>query len=253
MLRLRALRALGAMDAGSLLADPLLRWMALLPLAIALAVRLALPLVLPKLGALAALDLAWLQPLLAGYVVVTLAPLLAGAVVGLLLLDQRDDRTLLALRVTPLPLGVYIAYRLMAPTLVAFAVTLVAITVAGGLGLTPLAALLATLASTPLAPLAALALAAFARNKLQGLALIKAASVLLAAPLAGLFLPPAGRAALLLLPTTLAAQAVWALQASASAWPFIAGSWLLGATLVTLLLWRLRATLERGGCVLLAS
>jgi fluoroquinolone transport system permease protein len=245
MLRLRSLRALSTLDAQGLLADPMLRWMAVLPLAVALAVRLALPPLFVQLEALAGVELTWLQGPLGGYAVVAFAPLLAGAVVGLLLLDQRDERTLLALRVTPLPLGAYIAYKLAAPTLVALAVSLAAIAVAGGLGLAPAGALLAALGAAPLGPLAALALAAFARNKLQGLALIKAASALLVAPLAGLLLPPAAQAALLLLPTSWAARTVWALQAGAPAWPWAAGAWLLGAALAALLLWRLRASLER--------
>jgi fluoroquinolone transport system permease protein len=244
MLGRRTLRALGAIDAGSLWADPLLRWMAALPLGVALAVRAVLPLALAKVGELAGVELAWLQPLLAGYVVVALAPLLAGSVVGFLLLDQRDDRTLLALRVTPLPLSAYLAYRLAMPTAAALAATLAAIAVAGGLGLTAGAALLAALAAAPLAPLAALALAAFARNKVQGLALMKAASVLLMAPLAGLFLPPLWRAPLQLLPTYQVARAVWALQGGAGPWGALLASWLLGGLLAALLLLRLRRSLE---------
>ncbi len=192
------------------------------------------------------MELAWLQPLLAGYVVVALAPLLAGAVVGFLLLDQRDDRTLLALRVTPLPLGAYLAYRLAAPTVAALAATLAAVAVAGGLGRTPGSALLAALASAPLAPLAALSLAAFARNKVQGLALMKAASVLLMAPLAALFLPPLWRAPLQLLPTYQVARAVWAMQSGAGPWAPQLARLALGGLLVTLLLLRLRRALESG-------
>jgi fluoroquinolone transport system permease protein len=244
MTNIRSLRALGAMDADSLLADPLLRWMAVLPLAIALAVRFILPLASVKVGELAGVDLAWLEPLLAAYAVAGMAPLLAGTVVGLLLLDQRDDRTLLALRVTPLPLWAYLAYRLAAPTVVAAAITLAAFAVAGGLGLTVGGVLLAALAATPLAPVSALALAALARNKVEGLALMKAASVLLAAPLAGLFLPPAGQAALTILPTTLVARAVWAIQAGESPWSSIAAGWVLCALLAALLLWRLRRSLS---------
>lgn len=246
MLSLRTFRALGALDLAGTLADPLLRWMAAVPLAVALAVRFVLPLVLVRLGELAGVELTWLHPYVAGYVVVALAPLLAGAVVGFLLLDQRDDRTLLALRVTPVPLSTYIAYRLAAPVAAALPITLAVVAIAGGLGLTPARALLAALAAAPLAPLTALALAALARNKLQGLALLKAASALLAAPLAALVLPPAWRLPLLALPTSLIAEVVWALQAGAFPWSLIAGAWALGAGLGALLLWRLRRALEGG-------
>lgn len=240
------LRALGAMDGESLLADPLLRWMAALPLAVALAVRLAMPLVLLRVGELLGADLGWLLAPLTGYVVVGMAPLLAGATVGFLLLDQRDDHTLLALRVTPLPLAAYIAYRLAMPAAVAVLTTLAALAVAGGAGLTARGVLLAALAAAPLAPVAALALAALARNKLQGLALMKAASVVLAAPLASLFLGERWQAPLFALPTYQLARAVWALQAGEPAWLWVGGSWAVSAALALLLYLRLRSALGAG-------
>jgi fluoroquinolone transport system permease protein len=246
MVRLQTLRALSAIDTGSVLADPMLRWLAVVPLMVALAIRGLLPTVAARVGALAGVDLGWIVAPLSGYAVVGIAPLIAGAVVGFLLLDQRDDRTLLALQVTPLPMGVYLAYRLAAPTAVAFLVTLAAIATAGGQGLGPGAAVLAALAAAPLAPLAALALAAFARNKVQGAALMKAASLVLMAPLAGLFLDPVWGLTLGILPTYWVAHATWALQGGASAWGFIAGGWVLSTLLSAALLWRLRATLTNG-------
>ncbi len=244
MRTLRTLRALGALDAGSLVADPLLRWMAAIPLIVALAVRGLLPLVLARVGALAGLDLGWLLAPLSAYAVVGIAPLVAGSVVGFLLLDQRDDRTLLALRVTPLPLGAYIAYRLAAPTAAAFLVTLAALAVAGGLGLGPAAALQAALAAAPLAPLAAVALPALARNKVEGAALMKASSLALVAPLAALALGPGWGLALAALPTTWVARAVWALQAGEPAWPQIGAGWALSGLLLAALLVLLRGALR---------
>lgn len=243
MLQIRTLQALGRIDLGSLQADPLLRWMAAIPLMVALAIRNLLPLVIAQLSELAGLDLGWLQAPLSGYTVVTLAPLIAGAVVGFLLLDQRDDRTLLALRVTPLPLGTYIAYRLAVPALAGLLVTLAAVAVAGGQGLGA-GAFVAAVAAAPLAPLSALSLAAFARNKVEGLALMKAASVPLIAPLASLMLPPAWSYALAILPTYWIARATWALQAGEAAWPFLAGGWALSTGLIALLLLRLRRALS---------
>lgn len=244
MLALRTFRALGAIDTGSVVADPMLRWMAVIPLMVALAVRGLLPLAVARVGELAGVDLSWLVAPMSAYTVVGIAPLIAGSVVGFLLLDQRDDRTLLALRVTPLPLGAYVAYRLAAPTAAAFLVTLAALALAGGLGLGPGAAALAALASAPLAPLAAVALAAFARNKVEGMALMKAASLVLMAPLAAIFLGPGWALALAALPTTWVARAVWALQGGAAAWPHIAGAWALSALLVAALLWRLQRSLQ---------
>lgn len=246
MLRLRTYRALGAIDTGSVLADPLLRWMMVIPLMVALAVRGLLPLVAVRVSALAGVDLGWLVAPLSGYTVAGIAPLVAGSVVGFLLLDQRDDRTLLALRVTPLPLGAYLMYRLAAPTAAAFVTTLAALVVAGGMGLRAGPAILVALAAAPLAPVTALALASFARNKVQGVALMKAASLVLMAPLASLFLGPGWGLALAALPTYWVARAVWSLQAGSGALIWIAGAWAISAALSALLGWRLRRSLATG-------
>jgi fluoroquinolone transport system permease protein len=239
MVTLRTFRALGRIDIGSVLTDPMLRGLALVPLMAALAIRLLLPAVAARVGALAGVDLGWLVAPLSGYAVVGIAPLIAGSVVGFLLLDQRDDRTLLALRVTPMPFGLYLAYRLAAPSLVAVVAILAAVAVAGGLGLGPTEALLAALASAPLAPVAALALVAFARNKVQGAALMKAASILLMAPLASFFLPAGWGLALSALPTYWVARSTWALQSGEAAWPFMLGAWAVSGVVAALLLLRL--------------
>lgn len=52
------------------------------------------------------------------------APDLVGMVIGFLLLDERDTQTLDALRVTPLSMRRYLAYRISAPLLIAKVTTL---------------------------------------------------------------------------------------------------------------------------------
>jgi fluoroquinolone transport system permease protein len=237
-------RALGAIDAGSISGDPLLRWMIAIPLVVAFAMRLLLPSVLVRLGDLTRVELGWMLAPFSGYVVVAFGPLIVGTVVGFLLLDQRDDRTLLAMRVTPLPLAAYLAYQLALPTLVSIPVTLAAVLVAGGLGLGPGGALLAALSGAPLAPLTAIALVALARNKLEGMALMKMASLVLGAPLASLFVPPVWDLALGVIPPFWVAHAVWALQQGENPIGFVLGAWALPAALIVLLLWRLRRVLE---------
>ncbi|MFV9507822.1 MAG: hypothetical protein AB4911_25010 [Oscillochloridaceae bacterium umkhey_bin13] len=244
MSTLRIFRTLSLLDSVNMLADPLLRWLLLVPIMVALAVRGLLPLVLVQLERLTETSLVWLFEPVAGYAVVGIAPLIVGAVVGFLLLDQRDERTLPALRVTPLLLAGYLAYRLAVPTLMAVLATLIAIGVAGGLRLDPGGAILATLAAAPLAPTTALALSALARNKLVGMALFKATSVLLAAPLASLFLAPGWALALSPLPTFWLAQTVWALQAGQPALALIGATWASSGLLMGLLAWRLQHSLH---------
>jgi fluoroquinolone transport system permease protein len=232
-----SLRALAAIDLQSTLGDPMLRWLAILPVGIALLVRFGLPLVLAQLSALLGADLGWLMPPLSAYINAALAPSMAGAVVGFLLLDQRDDRTLLALRVTPLPAGVLIGYRLALPLIVATLVAWAALLIAGSVG-RPQLALACALAAAPLAPLSALALATLARNKVEGFALAKMASAFLIAPLALFFVPEPWRPALFLLPTTWGASAIWTLQGGAYPPLLLLGAWLVPGALVAALVWR---------------
>lgn len=241
---LRALGRLGPLDLRNLGRDPLLRWMALLPLLVALPARIVLPPVLSRAGEALAVDLSAYYPVLLGYALVLLAPVMSGVVVGFLLLDQRDDGTLAALRVTPLPLDGYLAYRLVAPMLLSVAMTPVVLPLAGVAVLGPGEMLLAGLAAAPVAPLAALALPAFAENKVQGLALMKASSVVLIAPIATLFAPDAVKLALAVLPTYWPGQVYWTLlRGGGGAWLYLLGSYAVNALLTVLLLRRLRRTL----------
>lgn len=188
MNRLAAVRALGPIDLRSYWRDPMLRWFMFLPLIFALALRfLARPL-LGQLSIWLDADLAWAQTPLVGYVLLVMAPAITGMVIGFLLLDHRDEGTLAALGVSPLTFDGYLAYRLTAPMVIAFATTLLMFPVAG-VSVSPVVAVVSAVAAAPTAPLFALFLAAFARNKVQGFALMKAAGVVFWPPLAGVFVP----------------------------------------------------------------
>ncbi|HEU4326355.1 MAG TPA: hypothetical protein VFS21_24655 [Roseiflexaceae bacterium] len=210
---LAALRALGAADAAGVGRDPLLRVMVLLPLGVALAARWLLPAPLARAGALLGVDLLPFYAPVISYALLLLAPSVCGMVVGFLLLDQRDDRTLLALRVTPLPPAAYLAYRLGAPTLLSLLMTAVALPLSGTAGVGPGGVLLAALAAAPLAPLGALFLAVFAANKVQGFALQKALGVLVVAPLAGALAPLPWGLLAGLAPSLWPAALLWEMQA----------------------------------------
>src|SRR5262245_36127799 len=107
MINLKTLRALSAVDALSVSRDTLLRGMAFVPLGLAAAARWLFPPAVVQLGALLHIDLQRLYPQLMSYALLLLAPAICGMVIGFILLDQRDDRTLTALQVTPLPLTSY--------------------------------------------------------------------------------------------------------------------------------------------------
>jgi len=205
------LRSLGPVDVRSVGRDAMLRWMTLLPFVVAAAMRWLLPPIVAYVDGLIPLDLAAVYPALMGYLFLLLVPYFWGVVVGFLLLDQRDDGTLMALQVTPLPLNSYLVYRLAMPMLLSAVTTVAAFPLTGlaQLGLGPL--VLLALSAAPHAPLFALSLAALAQNKVQGLALMKASGVVLLPPLAAIFLPAACHWPLALFPTYWPAGLYWAL------------------------------------------
>ncbi|MEP7272646.1 MAG: ABC transporter permease, partial [Acidobacteriota bacterium] len=128
---LRLVKSLGSIDLMSVRRDPLLRWIVVMPLLIALVWRFFLPVIIGRLGEALRLGFGDFYQAIGGYALLLIAPALCGMVVGFLLLDERDDRTLLALRVTPLPLSNYLAWRLSLPMLLSVVVTLAAFPLAG--------------------------------------------------------------------------------------------------------------------------
>jgi fluoroquinolone transport system permease protein len=116
------------------------------------------------------------------------APGIVGMVVGFLLLDEQDAHTLTALRVTPLSMRRYLAYRVTVPLLVATASTLAGYRL---IGVTPLAlgSLFAiSVVGALSAPLLALVLATAAPNKVAGFAIVKVLNGLNLLPIAAFFL-----------------------------------------------------------------
>lgn len=177
--------------------DPLMAGIIIAPLAIALVFRFALPdphimaagltsYLGVELGA--AVSLA--APLLLMSVLLAIAPGLVGAIYGLLLVNERDEQTLMAIRVMPVSFAGYIAARLFIPLVFSVGMTIIAYPLAG---LAPLpmgmVALLAVTNGTS-APVVALAMAAFARNKMAALAVMRVANSVLALPVLAYFAAP---------------------------------------------------------------
>jgi len=244
--RLGALRALGPIDGHSIARDSMLRWMLVAPFVMALAIRWMLPPLLAQAAAWTGIDMAAYFAPLMGYMVLLIVPYFWGAVIGFLLLDQRDEQTLTALQVTPLSLRSYLTYRLLAPALLATLTTLLVMPITGLFALAWWAYPLLALSAAPMAPLAALALAALAQNKVQGLALMKAAGVVLTPPLVAYFLPALWQFPFMLAPTWWLAQTLWRLQAAAPGWWWtLAGGLIYQALLLAWLVRRFDAAMHR--------
>ena len=187
-MRTGAFGVLAAADRRLVWRDPLLKWVLLLPLGLALLLRMLIPQVHEALLKATGFDMTPYYPLVIGGYLMT-APGIVGMVIGFLLLDERDARTLTALRVTPLSIRRYLAYRVSVPLLVATATTLL------GYGLIkisplPFGQLLGISVVAGLsAPLIALVMATAAPNKVAGLAVVKVLNGVNLLPIAAYFVP----------------------------------------------------------------
>ncbi|WP_406657510.1 hypothetical protein V7O62_02850 [Methanolobus sp. ZRKC2] len=130
-----------------------------------------------------------LYPLMVAFFALFNGALLVGAIFGFILLDEKDDNTIKAMLVTPVPLNQYLGYRVAVPALMGF---LIITAMAGfiGLALLPMWQMLLIIAGASLtAPIVALFFATFAENKVQGFALSKAGGIAGWTILLGWFLP----------------------------------------------------------------
>jgi fluoroquinolone transport system permease protein len=182
---MHALRALAATDARNIRRDTLLRFLLLYPWVLGLLLRWLVPFATERLAG--QVDLVPHYNLIIAYFGILVTPQLSGLLIGFLLLDERDDRTLSALQVTPLSMNTYVGYRLALPVLVSIASTYLVLWLmnVGTISyekLLPIA-LLAALE----APIFGLMLVAVAKNKVQGLALMKAMGIFSLAPIAAWF------------------------------------------------------------------
>ncbi len=219
---IQALKTLGPIDAKNVRRDSLLRWMVFLPLFVGVVVRLAAPVLTQRRVAQFQFDLTPYYDLLLAMLLM-MTPVMFGSLIGFLLLDQRDDQTLVALQVTPLSLNGYLAYRIAVPIVLSVLIGMIVIPLTGLMPVDPFSLFLVSLAAAPLAPILALFFAAFAQNKVQGFALMKGMGVLLLPPLIAYFVHADWQLVFGLAPTYWPAKLLWSLQASEpSAWIYFA-------------------------------
>jgi fluoroquinolone transport system permease protein len=169
-------RTLVEADSRMLWRDPLLGWVLALPIGLAFLLRPLIPRVQEALLAGAGFDLTPYYPLVMGGFLMT-APGMVGMVIGFLLLDERDARTLTALRTTPLSMREYLVYRV----------------VVGSLS----------------APLLALILALAAPNKVAGFAVVKVLNTVNLLPIVAYFVPRPVQYVAGIFPTYWPMRALW--------------------------------------------
>lgn len=208
-------RALIYADSRLLWRDPLLGWILALPIGLALLLRPLIPRVQEALLSAAGFDLAPYHSLVMGGYLMT-APGMVGMVIGFLFLDERDARTLSALRTTPLSMRQYLAYRVALPLLLGTASTLIGYPLTG---LTPLA--LSSLLPIAIvagfsAPILALVLAIAAPNKVAGFAVVKVMNAVNLFPVVAYLVPRPLQFVAGVFPTYWPMRALWSAAAGES-------------------------------------
>lgn len=122
-------------------------------------------------------------------VALLLPAFLVGWVAGFLLIEDRDDGPLLAVDVTPVGKGGFLAYRLVVTAALTAAITLMAVQLLlPTVGLWLKLLILVTIPAD--AALSAIILLALARNKVEGLALTKLTNLAAIVPLAAIIPSP---------------------------------------------------------------
>ncbi len=228
---LTAYRVFGPVDVKNIRREDLLMWMGGLMGLIVVIMRYGVPAVSGLLETRLGFDLTPYYDLLMSFYLF-IPGMMAGTVIGFLLLDERDEHTLTALLVTPLPIGAYLVYRFTLPLILGFAVTCVTYPL---VGLAPISAVdlivVAGLASFG-GPFAALFLAVLAENKITGLALTKVWQGIGMIPLLAYFVGSDWQLLAGIVPTYWSMKVVWLAAAGEPyAWHAVVG---LGVNLAVL-------------------
>jgi fluoroquinolone transport system permease protein len=160
---------------------------------------------------------------------------------GLMVLDERDDRTLMALQVTPVSLIAYALYRIGVATTIAAGYVVACLLLSGLMppSLLPPAVPIAATGGL-FGTVIALLLAAFAGNKLEGLALMKAFGILMLVPLAAYFVEADWQVLLGIFPSYWPAKAFWVAGEGGAFWPYVLAGTVYNLLLAALLLLRFR-------------
>lgn len=219
----RAWRAFGRNDLRGAYRDPLLVMIVFAPVIWTSAVALLTPRVTEMLAEKQGFDLVPYYPvILTGFLLLT-SIIIAGALAAFLVLDEVDAGTLTALRVTPVNLSVFFAYR---------AVTVVAVTTVYVVATLSLSGILQPGMTGALIPIGLLSglsavvtlllIVAVAGNKIQGLAAVRGLGMLVAGlPCLPWFIDSAWNLAFGVLPPYWAAKAFWVAGEHGTWWPYL--------------------------------
>lgn len=221
--RFRGLTALTLSDLRNLRRDPIAIFMLVYAVVVSFVGRWLLPWGFDR--AAPWIDLEPYTLPIVSFLALQAGPLLLGAVLGLMLLDERDDRSLLALRCTPISMAQYGVVRGFVPVIVSVCLCFAGVYYVGLVDGPPLQIALVSGLAALEAPIVGLLLATFAGNKVEGLALMKGMSLLMFPPAVAWFFDAPVRYAFGIIPTLWPAEAFWRACGHGGApwWPLAVG------------------------------
>lgn len=184
-------------------------------------------------------ELASYYPMLMGFFVVFMAALFAGMVMGFVLLEEKDDSTIKAMLVTPMPMPYYIAYRIAFPAVLTLFLVVVEMLIVGLAQVDLWQLVLIGFGSATIAPIVALFFATFAQNKVQGFALTKFTGLAGVIIMAAWFIEPPLQWLFGLFPPYLIVKAYWmALDGIGWWWAILLLGVVLNSLIIAALAWR---------------
>ncbi|EFG73677.1 hypothetical protein HMPREF0591_6412 [Mycobacterium parascrofulaceum ATCC BAA-614] len=239
----RALVALGRNDIRGTYRDPLLVMVVVAPVIWTSAVAVLTPRVTAMLAHRNGFDLVGYYPLILTAFLLLTSIIIVGALAAFLVLDEVDAGTLTALRVTPVSMSTFFAYR-AATVLGVTAVYVIATMSFSGLlrsGLLPDLIPIGLLAGLS-AVVTLLLIVDMAGNKIQGLAVVRALGMLIAGlPCVPWFIHSNWNVAFGVLPPYWAAKAFWVADGNGAWWPYLIGGVVYNLAIAWALFSRFRA------------
>lgn len=222
---LRALAVFGRNDIRGTYRDPLLVMIVVAPVIWTLGVAVLTSRFTMMLAERYDFDLVPYYPLVLTAFLLLTSIIIVGGLASFLVLDEVDAGTLTALRVTPVPLSTFFAYRATTVMVVTTAYVVATMTCSGILepGLVPALVPIGLLAGLS-AVVTLLLIVAVAHNKIQGLAMVRGLGMLIAGlPCLPWFIHSGWNLAFGVLPPYWPAKAFWEATAHGSWWPYVLG------------------------------
>lgn len=230
---MRYLTAFGLNDLKNIRRESLLWFLLLMPWVIVIMLRLLIPGIGNWLEATYGITLEQYYPLILSFFIILEIPLIFGLVFGFLILDEKDDRVLIAMQVTPVTVGGYAFYRFLTTVLLCMFYLLAALNLTGLIALPEFYLLLLVAFMGGLfAVFIILLLISTADNKVEGLALMKAMGIIMMGPLAAYFMESKWQLLFGILPSYWPAKSFWLITGGENPWAYILG----GIAYISLLL-----------------